>query len=91
MKAYVIEEFTRDDEICEHDSKVIDVYANECRAIEKAKEHAIKYLDYYKYMRVDEPNKNLKYCCCLDADPNNEAEYPKYMIITVTEHEIKDI
>lgn len=90
MKVYAIEEFTRDDECCEHESRVISVHTVLNSAIQEAREHAINNVGYYGYMREDKAEGCLKYYCCLDSDPSDEAEYPKYMTITVTEHELKE-
>lgn len=91
MKVYVIEEFTRNDETCEHGSSVVDVYTEQSIAIKNAKEYAVKHIDYYGHMREDDvPEDNLRYYCCLDADPNDEKELAKYMVVTVTEHELKE-
>lgn len=91
MKVYVIEEFTRNDETCEHGSSVVDVYTEQSIAIKNAKEYAVKHIDYYGHMREDEESENeLKYYCCLDCDPDNKKEYANYMVVTVTEHELKE-
>ena len=90
MKVYVIEEFERQDEYFEYSSRVLNVYANQTTAIQKAREHAINNVDSFGYMREDPADGSLKYYCCLDADPSNEADYAKYMTITVTEHELEE-
>lgn len=90
MKVYVIEEFTRNDEFCEYDSGIVAVLFNEEAAIKRARDHAYKNVETYGYIREDVPENNLKYYCCLDSDPSNEAEYANYMTITVTEHEVEE-
>lgn len=91
MKVYVIEEFQRLDEYCEYDSQVLKVYADEKTAIQKAREHAVNNVNSFGFLREDPPSGNLKYYCCLDADPENESDYAKYMTITVTEHEVEEV
>lgn len=89
MNVYVIEVFKRNDEFVEYDSEVIATYDNEKAAIQHARELVIKNSDYYGYGRVDKPEGNVKYYCCLDKDPNNEAEYADYMVVQVVEHELQ--
>lgn len=89
MKVYVIEEFQRNDEYCEYSSRVVDVYTDKETAIKQARVYAIDNIPGYLCMREDKPYDNLMYYCCLDIEYDNEAEYPKYMVITVTEHELK--
>lgn len=90
MKVYVIEEFERSDEYCEYGSRVLKVFTDEKTAIQRAREHAINNVNSFGYMREDPADGSLKYYCCLDADPNYEADYAKYMTITVTEHEVEE-
>lgn len=93
MKVYVVDNFIRNDEKCEHQSGILNVFDDVEEAIKyakaKANEELINYGgNSYGHMREDNPEGILKYYCCLDSDPNNESEYADYMVITVTEHDL---
>lgn len=95
MKVYVVDQFTRDDKNVEFGSGTIDVFDNVEAAIKCAKAEVAKELNNYGgnsygHLREDAPEGDLKYYCCLDSDPDNEAEYADYMVITVKEHTLKE-
>lgn len=92
MKVFVVDSFIRDDKNLEHSSGVIDVFSNLDAAIKCAKVEAMNNIDYYMNIKIDEleDTEKTKFYCCLDKDPSDEAEYPQYMVITVTEHELKE-
>lgn len=89
MNVYVIEVFKRNDEYVEYNSEAIATYDNEKEAIRHARDYVANNLNYYEYGRVDKPEGNVKYYCCLDKDPENEAEYADYMVVQVVEHELQ--
>lgn len=86
VQVYVVEEFIRNDEFCEHNSGVLGVFDTEEAAIKHAKSVVDDYFNLYGNKREEEPNDILKYYCCLDSDPECEGTYPNYLTITVTEH-----
>lgn len=89
MKVYVVDSFIRDEENLEFQSGIEGVYQNVEDAINFAKNLKNDNFKYYENAREDDTEGSLKYYCCLDADPDGNSEYANYMVITVTENEVK--
>lgn len=89
MKVYVVDEFIRSDEDCEHQSGILGVFDSENAAIDHAKEIIrTTYQELYSSRREDAPEGILRYYCCLDNDPHDEGMFADYLVVTVTEHEL---
>ena len=89
MKVYVVDSFIRNEEDLEFQSGIEGVYQNVEDAINFAKNLKNDNFKYYENAREDDTEGSLKYYCCLDADPEGNSEYVNYMVITVTENEVK--
>lgn len=91
MKVYVVEVFSRNDEQNEYSSGVLNVLTKEKKAIDFAREYAFNNVTHFGFMVEEKTQENVKYLCCLSNDPDNdEVEYLKCEVITVTEHELKE-
>lgn len=91
MKVYVVDEFIRSDDNCEHQSGILGVFDSEITAINHAKEVIrTTYAELYSSRREDAPEGTLRYYCCLDNDPHGEGMFADYLVITVTEHELNE-
>lgn len=89
MYTYVIEEFKRNDEYVEYGSEVIAIYDNLEEAIKHTKCIENDYISHYGYRIEEEADDNIVYNVTLDTDPENEAEYADFVILTITKHKIK--
>mgnify|MGYP006913734517 CR=1 FL=1 len=88
MDVYIVDEFSRDDANVEFNSRVIGAYTSEEEAIKCAKCIEDKCISHYGYRIEHEPGDSIVYSATLDTDPENEAEYADFIVLTVIKHKL---